>query len=101
MFCLNLFINLNDIAEINIIQHNTSKTNTQKIRSDASALFPTQEKKMKKLFIDSFLMGPTAPSTTQWAHGEWLIGKIEGISSKQPPGQLNMLSSKAPQQKSN
>lgn len=57
MLSVYLFIDHSHTAEINSIQHKTSKTNTHKIRSDASPVFPTHQKQ-KKLFINSFLMGP-------------------------------------------
>lgn len=48
MLSVNLFTDHNNTAEINIIQPKTSKTNSHKIRSDASPVFPAQEKKRKK-----------------------------------------------------
>lgn len=55
--------------------------------------FQLRRKKEKNLFIDTFLMGPPAPSTT-------MSTERATQEHSRPPGQLNLLSSKAPQQRS-
>lgn len=67
MLSVSLFINHNDTAEINIIQHKPTH-----IKSEVMLLlyFQISRKKKKKLFIASFIMGPSAPSTTQLTYRE-------------------------------